>query len=220
MTIDEVYRFVNFISNKVQSGTVQPSNFNLTAQRAQMEYFERAYAVWQSTQNITDELKPFLTTSILSVDTFGKSAYPVDYVHSSSIRRNYIKSSSCNTAPVAYEIDVKEIDNDEIGSILSSSICAPTDRYPYVTYYDNYLQFFPKKPGVAFLDYLRKPKDPFWNFTVVSNRPVFNPIGSQDFEFPDEAQNKIIFMMCSYLGINLREGDLINYSEMQKKEQV
>ena len=40
MTIDEVYRFIQFIANKDQRGFIKPSEFNLAATRAQLDVIE------------------------------------------------------------------------------------------------------------------------------------------------------------------------------------
>ena len=40
MNIDEAYRFVQFVSNKEQRGNVTPSQFNLAAKSASLEYYD------------------------------------------------------------------------------------------------------------------------------------------------------------------------------------
>ena len=37
MTIDEIYKFVQFMANKEQRGFVKPSEFNMLAKRAQLD---------------------------------------------------------------------------------------------------------------------------------------------------------------------------------------
>ena len=43
MTIDELYRYIQFIANKEQRGFIKPTEFNLLADRAQMELFTKRY---------------------------------------------------------------------------------------------------------------------------------------------------------------------------------
>ena len=37
MTIDELYKFIQFIANKEQRGFIKPSEFNMLAERAQID---------------------------------------------------------------------------------------------------------------------------------------------------------------------------------------
>ena len=37
MTVDEVYKFVQFMANKEQRGYINPSEFNMLAKRAQLD---------------------------------------------------------------------------------------------------------------------------------------------------------------------------------------
>lgn len=83
MTINDVYKFFNFIVNTSQSGKVTPGNFNLSAERAQLEWLMDKYdqeegnnGGWQRTQRISDSLAPFVQKSVLIVDTDGIALKP------------------------------------------------------------------------------------------------------------------------------------------------
>jgi len=119
MTIDDVFKLYRFIVNTAQSGKVTPEQFNLSAERAQLEWYNNQYGdpaeyqpgrpiavrATQSTQKITDNLKAFLKRSTLAVDSDGKVSYPdgstvkdmVDgstlpaYDHISSVRFSFVK---------------------------------------------------------------------------------------------------------------------------------
>ena len=211
MTIDECYRFLMFISNKTQSGAVQPANFNIAAQRAQMQLFGQEIKHWQESQEVTDALKNFLVTATLNVPvTTGQVGYPADYAHTSTMGAYY--------APLGKEVPVMEVDNDEFRSRSVSEVVVPTKRFPIYTYYSGYMQFLPKDISFVMMDYFRIPANPVWGYTVTNGRPVYNPSTSVDFEFPDTSHNDLVFMMCSYLGINIREADLVQYSELMKTQ--
>ncbi len=214
MNINEVKKFFSFIVNKVQSGTVQPANFNVMAARAQMELYEKEVKAWQETQQITDSMKTFLKATILNPSTTtGKANYPSDYVHTSTVRSYYVR-----TGGNSVEVPVREIDNDDYGEAMVSEVAPPTKRFPILTYYDTYIQFLPKDINIVFLDYFRLPAPPVWGYNSVNGRPVYDPSQSTDIEFPDSDFNEIVFMMCSYMSINIREGQLTQYSEMMKQQ--
>ncbi len=234
MTINEVYKFLNFLSNKTQSGVIRITDFNLAADRAQKELFQVEYKLFQSTQEITDAMKNFLVPKVVYVDATGKALYPIDYFHTTAVRKYYYHNNT------SIEVDVTEVNDDEIGKYRSSSIVQPTSRYPIIYYYNDYMQVLPKNTASINLDYLKKPSTPLWDYDLINGKAVFVPRGgaittntdvngvvtavprtsqSNDFEFPDFVHNQLVFMMCSFLSINIRETELTQYSEMMKGEE-
>lgn len=214
MNINEAYEFLNFISNKNQSGTVSPSEFNQLAPNAQWEYFENEYAKWQQTQDITDALSVFIKHLATSVSATGRFPTPVDYNHAISAGHYFVKDNNRGI-----DVPVVEVDNDKYREYLQSEIITPTLRFPIWTSYSDYMQFEPKNIGLISFDYFRKPIPPVWAYTTVNSRPVYNRVLSINWELPEQCHLKLVFIMTSYLGMNLRMSDLVQYSEMQKAEQ-
>ncbi len=235
MTINEVFKFLNFLSNKTQSGVIRITDFNLAANRAQKELFQAEYKLFQSTQEITDAMRNFLVPpKIVYVDATGKALYPTDYAHTTGVRKYYYQNNT------SIEVDVTEANDDEIGKYLSSSIVKPTKRYPIIAYYNDYMQLYPKDIASINLNYLKNPSAPLWDYDIINGKAVFVPNGGQintntdvngavfavprksqsnDFEFPDEQHNELVYNMCSFLSINIREAELTQYSEMMKGEE-
>lgn len=211
MDINQAFTFLNFISNKNQSGSVSPSQFNQIADRAQMEFFEKDFRHWQQSQEVTDALGVFLKKLSTSVPLTGKLVYPSDYIHFASSRHYY--------AQIGKEVQVENVENSEYGVRVDSEVTPPSLRFPILTEYDTYMQVEPKDIGLISLDYFRQPSSPVWGYTTVNNRPIYNAATSVNWELPNETHNALVMMMCSYLGMNIREGELIQYSEMQKQQQ-
>lgn len=90
----------------------------------------------------------------------------------------------------------------------------------FLLFFDTYLQFYPADVGRVEFTYLRKPIDPVWNFTVVNGRPVYDPTTSVDLEAPDEAVDEIAMIALSLFGINIRDQELISFSEAQKAQNL
>lgn len=230
VNINELYKTVQFFANKEQSGFIKPSEFNLLADRAQMEMFMKKFGnpeavagpmqpypkySYQETQKITDDLRPFIKRISLSPN-MGQIEYPDDYVHFSSLRTvQYIPiAGTSNMMP--RQVEVQAVDDSELGYMIGSSIVFPEPDYPIVAFYDNYMQLYPIDVEEAVFTYLRRPVKPLWAFTLVNNRPVYDEANSVNIEFPDETLNELCMKILSYVGINLREPQLVQYSENNK----
>lgn len=235
MNIDEVYRFTQFLSNKSQQGNVTPANFNLAAKNAQNEWIMKRYnnpaeyrhglpvprVAYQQNQKISDDLRPFITApQDYTLNDEGQLTYPSDYLHADSFRYYHSKLSPDGTTTIGTPREVSVVRNSELGSYLSSNIRYPRKEYPIVCFYDTYMQFYPTDLDTVTFNYLRKATDPKWAYTLVNNRPVYDGDNSVDLEAPEEAHNEIVAMICSYIGINLKSSELIQYSEMAKKQGI
>jgi hypothetical protein len=237
MTIDEAFKLYRFIVNTVQSGKITPEQFNLSAVRAQLAWFNYHYRSYQKTQEITDSLAPFVQTSTISIDTDGKSTKPdgtsikdtvtgsvlPQYFHALAFRFNHVVQdlSDCdNLTYTTREVPVRMIDEDKLAGYLSGEIMKPSLRFPIVTQYSNFFQFHPKNLQRSYFSYLRKALEPKWAYTKDANgRPVYDPVNSVGFDAPDHEQEDIILRMCEYAGINLREGQLEAYAQRAIQEE-
>lgn len=231
MNINEAYKFVQFISNKNQRGNIKPDDFNLAAQRAQMDLFMQRYGnpaqyqygspksrvQWQDSRKITDDLKQFLVQKQYPL-TDGKLNYPSDYSHLSSARGSFITNGEeCGDNPTVDATNVDLVNDNELAYRLSSFIDRPSKRYPVLAFYDTYMQVYPKDMQSITLTYLRTPISPLWAYTLVGTNPVYNASASTNFEMPEDTHNEICYRILSYLGINLRDGELSQYAEKMKQ---
>lgn len=233
MNINEIYELVRFISNKSQTGTPTPTEFNLAVNSAQLSLFMERYGnpaeyqpgapiprvAYEETKKISDDLRVFKVLIDLIVGDDGHAIIPPDYIHATSIRFNYITQEAGKPLSQV-ERPVKEVDDDKLGDRLISEIVAPTTKYPIVTFYNNYIQFNPKGLKKIKFTYLRQPKDAVWAFTLVSGRPVYDAGSSVDLEWPDDTHNEIIVRILSLVGTNLRDGELMQFAEMKKAQGI
>lgn len=218
LNINELYISVQNFANKEQRGFISPSQFNDFAYRAVMESFMQKSLVYQSTQKISDDLRPFIKPTTLDVDAQGRVLYPDDYVHMSSVK--YVNVKQVNKQVVRKLVELIPVDDNELGYRLNSTIVPPSKDFPILVYYDEYMKVFPEDLLRVEVTYLREPIKPIWAFTLVNNRPVYDPDNSVDIEFPREMHNEIMIKILSYVGINLREGVLMQYAEAKNQQGI
>ena len=217
------------MANKEQKGFIPSRKFNRYAERAQMEVFMQRYGnphqyqpgrpvppvAYGMTQKIHDDLRPFIQKVTLNLNRYGQATYPKDYVHASSFRYTLSHNEGKHE-----QVAIKVIPDDKLAYRLSSRIVEPTRQQPVCVLYDNFIQFYPENlVGIVFT-YLRQPKVPRWGFTVINGREVYDAANSVDWEFPDEVHNEICMKVLSYVGIKLRENDLLQYAELKNQQGV
>ncbi len=206
--------FCEFLQNKVQEGaSVTVPQFNSAANRAQMQLYERDYQTFLKTKEVSEFLKVFLSNTVFTVPVNGEHSYPSDYQHLTSLRKYYV-----NAKNVGRMIEIEEISNVEWGFSQISQLQEPTLRFPKYNEYSSVIRFIPRNIGTVEVDYFKTPVEPLWAFTIVNGRPVYDPVNSVNFEWFSYNFNEIAGIYLSLIGINLREGDLLNWSNQYKQE--
>lgn len=206
--------FVEFISNKAQSGnTISPSQFNFVANQAQMLVFEKDYQIFLQTESISEFLSLFLKNQTTTVPATGLLPYPSDLQHVASIRSYYVRPAGKST-----EITVDWVKNSSWGDVVSSQLMEPTKRFPMYSDFSTEIRFAPKNIGIIMLDYFKTPTAPVWGYTVASSRPVYSSAASTDFEFDLFAMNNVAAVYLSLIGINLKDGELQQWSDAFTKQ--
>ena len=235
MTIDEIYRFVQFSANKEHRGFVKPSEFNLLADRAQMEIFTQRYnnlkqylnvqtkTAYQTTtpgiqyasnQKVLDDLRAFINHNIdLTYDVTNRVFdYPADYIHLTSLShagRN-----------------IKMVNEDKLYSILNSSITPPTSAKPVAVMYNEGIRVYISSAENGILisgvkcSYLRRPTRPRWAYVELDNNPLYDPSNSTQLDLPEQTHNELAMKMLTYIGINLKDNDIYAFGELQQKSGV
>lgn len=211
-TVNEVFNLVKYRANKSGfNGSISPDDFNLLFPRAEIRYFNQEYAQYYKTQRISDTLAKFMSdpTPITILNT-GRFTSPIDMFHVDSI------SVLFNSV----QYPVMRIEKDRIANHLSSTYDAPNAQFPIYTEYKTFLQFYPLNLGSANLVYLKAPTTVIWNYTLVSNRPVYNPAGSVNPDWSDTDIDAIIYLMLQDIGINMRDIELGNFAMNQRQTTV
>ena len=92
----------------------------------------------------------------------------------------------------------------------------PSKRFPKVTFRDTYLDVLPRNITKLNFNYLRQPNECSWTYTIEDGEPVYDATNSIDLDAPHDAKNQIALLTLSELGINLRDVELINYSQTKE----
>jgi len=199
-----------FISNKSQSGnTVTPSQFSLIADQAQLLAFEQDRLIFLKTGESSDYLNWFLKNTIINPSSAtGYANYPLGFQHTAGVRCYYN----------GRERPVELVENKAWGEVQASELMKPTRLFPKYTEFLGEYRFLPRNIGIVMLDYWVRPIVPVWAYTIVNNVPVYNPIGSVDFEWEAFSFNRIISIYLQIIGCNLKDKELSVFASEFKSE--
>ena len=221
MTIDQVHKFVYFLIKKNNAGGyISPSELDMVLNRAQVQYFNKLYGnqndyrydrpvpkiSYAVTEKISNSLSPFLESTTLTTDANGQAPIPASFFQTVSITKDI------NNVP--YE--VTRVEQDRVANNLTSYYDAPDTEFPIYTQLKDKYQFYPKTQSIVYkLFYLRKPEDMVWGYNLVNGRPTYDVNLSVQPKWEDVDMNEIIYLALSYIGINLKDGDVSQFAQIK-----
>ena len=214
VNINSFKTYTEFLSNKVQvGGVISPSQFNQLCFQSLMQVYEKDYQTFLATEEVSELLKIYLKQQTTSVPLTGVLPYPSDYQHLTALRKYYV-----NPKGVGRMIQIEEIKEVEWGFIQASSLREPTLRFPKYNEFSSTVRFLPRNIGIIEIDYFKTPVQPIWGYTIVSGRPVYDPLTSVNFEFQDYSTNAVAAVFLSLQGVNLRDSELEQFAQEYMKQ--
>lgn len=184
MTQAEIYRLLNYVINKSQTGNaLSPTDFNDINKAAQLRHFKRKVGLpeeyqpgvplprqsYEITQKITDDLMPFKVhmgapgTMPLQVANDGTAIIPSNLYYPGSL--SYIHfDPTCNVEGQVRMIDV--LTDGQWVDIAGNSLKRPTYEYPVCNFQSGYIRFLPKDIQRVDFVYLRYPIKPVYDYYI------------------------------------------------------
>lgn len=221
--INLAYLVLQTIVNKEQSGGyVSPAQYNDLAVLVQEEIFRSYFEDINRDQNkqnrgfsglnyanLVDNqlqrIEPFLKTVTLSTPY----ALPSDLY-------------MLDTDGIITSITEKVVDKvpRQSRGYISNSAGAATVTFPQYYVQGNNIVILPSTYADDIdISYIKVPSEPEWAYTVIGNGDsMYNDVASTDFELHPSEFSNIVLRMLSYMGINLREGQVVQVAESLKSQ--
>lgn len=222
----DVFDIVQSLAQKQKHGTISISEYDKYANMASMDLFnermgsERDYYKLGKgiaktgpgmNKQVDASLNPFLVPDKSIVLASGTGLLPSD-------------CELIDTVSVG-GVDAKWVPKFKVNSYLKSTIDVPTAAYPI--YSDSGLdestkasviKVYPTTITAAIVTYYRTPKPVKYGYTVdtVKNRPVYQESSTVNFEWSGTEKLQLVFRICKYLGLAIRDNELIQVSEQEK----
>jgi hypothetical protein len=245
VNVDIVYKTVLSILNKEQRGYMTPQEFNKTATQVQLEIFEQYFddlnqqlRVPQSDENYADrvanieeKMSIFETTGLCTYTTNSAGGY-----FSLPTTDSYgLVCSPYRLGSLAYKNvyntsigPLEELQKSEFYYIQNSRLTASTEKNPTFLRESGRIIVAPSSIITNITaNYIRKPLDPVWGFTVGSRgQYIYNPApfvpgtpdtGSRNFELHESEQTRLIIKILMYAGIIIKDPQVVQAAAQQSQ---
>ncbi len=232
INIDKFKTFIDAISNKNGRGTTTPSQYNAIVERAVFAWTNnqvsnnKQYSADAAKSQTSMELDSLSmsrlrhlkkSVNIRVID--GEAELPNgtstdlngDVMPDLWVFSRLSHKYSANGVLIQKKIDVlKDMNWDDR---LSSSMIPPTKKRAIANMQSDSLLIEPKSLiNLVTLTYFRNPNAPVWAYNEVNSRPVYNETNSVNIDAPKSAFNEIAMIALGFMGIKIRDAELVQAS--------
>lgn len=233
MSLIEIHQLIEFICNKDYDGNeISPARFAPLLKVANIEHFRKKYGLPEQYQpgrpipleyaEITlkniDDLRAFKVGPTATAVTAGKFNYPSDYAHKDELRYNFVKNINGTATVLPRPVEI--LRESQLSDRLGNYTKRPTTKNPAGVLRGDGIYIYPTTITTVDFSYYRWPVDPVFEYYQNDGYIEYNAGSSVELEWPKDEHMPIVALMLSYVGINLRVADIVQYSEMKKKEGV
>ncbi len=239
VNVDTVYQKVLTLANKEQRGYITPQEFNLMADKAQLEIVENyfhtlktAYHKIKSQTEISDGVEMIMeklsylrsVDTTISISAASEAALPNCY----KIATVYIDDDDSNTS---LEVEVEEVDRRRLLEMLQNPLTNPTTKRPVYIRVSNdnpddnliKIKIFPDSSsiGSCTVDFYRKPNRPNWGYVVVNQKALYNFNTSQQFQLHPSEEETLVTKILQLAGVTIEKLELtqVALADQQKTRQ-
>ena len=225
VSIDTVYQRVQALVNKEQRGYVTPTEFNLFANKAQMDIFEQYFYDSHQFQRrpgsrknyndpieiIQEKLNPF-KKDIGTLTTGDDLTSITDMYMLSDV---FLQFQNTNFRAVT------KIDMCDLAIIRNSPLTKPTQNRPIYYINENTINFLPDNPtGVYRGYYIKTPVTVQWNGYNIGGAFAYNATNSTDFELHESEQTNLVNNILKLVGISLKDPNLYQTGQVEETKDI
>lgn len=219
INVDTVYKTILLILNKEQRGYMTPEEFNKVGAQVQLEIFEKYF----------EDLNQLLRVPQDDVDYADRVAYLDQktslFKYNGSVLTSSIGIVSLPTdlhilgTVTLGDVEVQRVTRNDYYNLKKSPLTKPSTSYPIYLLQNNGIQLEPAISTTLYLDYIKKPDNPIWGYTVGSvGQYIYNSNTSTNFQLHESEQTEIVLRMLAYAGIIIKDPSIVQAAMAQVQQ--
>lgn len=206
--LSAIYQFMVDIARKERGVMLTIPKAMEYLNTAQLDCYEDWFKVYGQNNEIHEALLPFKKTVPFASNSSGFIDYPADAIHLLTMYK--VLGSTI------YQI--RWVNEDELVNALASQLRPVSTTKPIARDDDGGIQVYPQSSLVGTMIYLKRPTDVNLAYTQVGRTITYDDNASTQFEFLDVYVNNIIARALLFVGVNMSDQEVAQFSQLYQKE--
>ena len=238
-SINNVYQKVLALANKEQRGYITPQEFNLFAEYAQLDIFNKYFDDLRGVKNISinsdysdskisikERISVFeLSNQVLTSYSIGLSNLPNNLYSLGSVTVIW--------DGVSQAVQAQRVDSKEANKYANTPLTSPTKHNPIYTHaggdinlqQNGVIRIYPKPTALdsVNINYIKKPSKPNWTYVISgNNNALFDNTSSnyKNFELHESEENNLVVKILQLAGISIKDGSLIQAASQEEIKKI
>ena len=239
ISINNVYQKVLALANKEQRGYITPQEFNLFAEYAQLDIFNKYFDDLRGVKSINvnsdySDSKISIKERISAFELFNQSLTSYGLGFSNLPNNLYsLGSVTVNWDSIASIVQVQRVDTKEANKYVNTALASPTKNNPIYTQVaggsmdlqnNGRIRIYPQPTGAdsVNINYIKKPRKPNWTYVISNGNALFNATSSnkQDFDLHDSEENNLAIKILQLAGISIKDGSLVQAASQEEIKKI
>ena len=225
VNINTVYLRVLAIANKEQRGYITPQEFNTLANQAQLDIFEQYFY----------DLNQFLR--LPGNDTIHSDAVDmleekigIFEVYNSPIGTGTLSELNVHKLGAVYhqetingvqtKVEAEKLNPNELRYYINSPLTAPTVKRPVFIVQQDQITVLPAEADNLSMNYIKKPADVYWGYTIINDEALYNPSTSIDFQLHASEETELVLKILSLAGVVIRDPQLYQIAATEDAKNI
>lgn len=225
VNINTVYLRVLAIANKEQRGYITPQEFNTLANQAQLDIFEQYFY----------DLNQFLR--LPGNDTIHSDAVDmleekigIFEVYNSPIGSGTLSELNVHKLGAIYhqetingvqtKVEAEKLNPNELRYYINSPLTAPTVKRPVFIVQQDQITVLPAEADNLSMNYIKKPADVYWGYTIINDEALYNPSTSIDFQLHASEETELVLKILSLAGVVIRDPQLYQIAATEDAKNI
>ena len=229
VSIDTVYQRVLAIANKEQRGYISPQEFNLFANQAQMDIFEQFfYDINQFNRAPGNDTEYSNMLDLLNekIAVFQKyrQGVTVNSTRVGTIPSDVYRLGTVMYVGSTYPIEIDEVRHNEVLDLEKSPLTRATLTRPYyIRLTKSTIELYPSTLASSSsikCNYVDKPVDAAWAYTIVNGEALYNSASAVDFELHDSEETELVSKVLELAGISIEDPQLYQLASQEQGKKL
>lgn len=225
VNINTVYLRVLAIANKEQRGYITPQEFNTLANQAQLDIFEQYFY----------DLNQFLR--LPGNDTIHSDAVDmleekigIFEVYNSPIGSGTLSELNVHKLGAVYhqetingvqtKVEAEKLNPNESRYYINSPLTAPTVKRPVFIVQQDQITVLPTDADNLSMNYIKKPADVYWGYTIINDEALYNPSTSINFQLHASEETELVLKILSLAGVVIRDPQLYQIAATEDAKNI
>lgn len=225
VNINTVYLRVLAIANKEQRGYITPQEFNTLANQAQLDIFEQYFY----------DLNQFLR--LPGNDTIHSDAVDmleekigIFEVYNSPIGSGTLSELNVHKLGAVYhqetingvqtKVEAEKLNPNELRYYINSPLTAPTVKRPVFIVQQDQITVLPTDADNLSMNYIKKPADVYWGYTIINDEALYNPSTSINFQLHASEETELVLKILSLAGVVIRDPQLYQIAATEDAKNI